>query len=79
MAGEGNDFVSGSVGDILSVIPFAEAADLTTKGLAYPLIHQGLRARARESAMCLKRSVYGSTSVRESACRPCGTVVENRG
>ena len=39
---KGTISVSGSVGDILSVIPFGEAADLTTKGLAYPLIHQGL-------------------------------------
>lgn len=39
---KGTISVSGSVGDIFSVIPFAEASDLTTQGLAYPLIHQGL-------------------------------------
>ncbi len=34
--------VTGRPGDLLSVIPFAEADDLTTHGLAYPLRHQSL-------------------------------------
>lgn len=39
---QGTITVSGQAGDLLSVIPFAEAGDLTTHGLAYPLRHQAL-------------------------------------
>lgn len=42
LAARGSVSLTGKPGDIFSIIPFAEADGLTTKGLEYPLINQSL-------------------------------------